>query len=95
MDVFTILGDALNGVFQVVVDFVNLIISLVPNPDPFPALIASMPDAWLYEYGFAVYWIDNLVGVSFMEDALNVWATMMVAGAVFAGIYWGIKAIRG
>lgn len=88
------LGDALNGVLQVMVDFINVVIEHVPNPDPFPEIIENLPDSSAADMGFAFYWADAFFGVDVSVGILTAWVGLMVASAVFAFIYWVVKAIK-
>lgn len=88
------LGDAVNGVLQVITDFINLIIEVVPNPDPFPEIIENLPESTTANMGFAWYWIDTFCGVQTCTTILAAWAALMVAGAVFTVVYWVVKAIK-
>lgn len=88
------LGDALNGIFQVICDFLNLLASIIPNPDPFPGMIEQIPDGQLYDFGFAVYWIDVFISIDFLRSAITIFYIAMSAGIAFAVIYWGIKAVK-
>lgn len=92
--IFQIIGQAFNGIAQAWASFIDMIVQLVPNPDPFPALIANISTGQMEEWGYAAYWLDRLIGVGFMRNALTVWCTMLVAGAAFAIIYWVIKAVK-
>ena len=94
MEVWQSLGDALNGIFQVVCDFFNLLASIVPNPDPFPQMINNLPSDTLEPFGFSVYWMDKFIGLQFMRDVITVWMTMNVLGLTFAIIYWGVKLVK-
>lgn len=98
MDILTpvvqFLGDAVNGVLQVIADFINLIINVLPNPDPFPEMIEGMGGNTAADLGFARYWLDAFIGVDVAVGMLAAWAAVMVAGAVFAVIYWVVKAIK-
>ena len=95
VDVAHSIGDALNGVFQVVCDFLNLLASILPNPDPFPAMIENVQPAESWSvWGFAAYWLDQAVSVQFLRDGLTVWIGVMIVGMTFAIIYWGIKAVK-
>lgn len=98
MDVITTvvsaLGDAVNGVLQVITDFLNLVISVLPNPDPFPELIEGMPDSAAADMGFVRYWLDAFIGIDYATGVLMAWSAVMVAGAVFAVVYWVVKAIK-
>lgn len=88
------LGNAVNGILQVITDFINLVISVVPNPDPFPEMIESMPDSAALDMGFVWYWLDAFAGVDVCTGILAAWAGVMVLSGVFAVIYWVIKAIK-
>lgn len=92
--VVQILGDAVNGVLQVVADFINLIISVLPNPDPFPEMIEQMGGATAADLGFARYWLDAFIGIDVAVGMLAAWAAVMVAGAVFAVVYWVVMSIK-
>lgn len=87
-------GNALNGVFQAICDFLSLLSTIIPNPDPFPGMIENADTASLVDFGFAAYWLDQVVGIDFMRDALTIFYLMMAAGLTFAVIYWGIKGLR-
>lgn len=89
-----VLGDAVNGVLQVVADFLNLVISIVPNPDPFPEIIEGMSADTGADMGFAVYWLNNAVDVNAVSALIAAWAGLMVASCVFAVIYWVVKSIK-
>lgn len=88
------LGDAINGIFQVVIDFLNLLADILPNPDPFPGMIEQIPDGQLYDFGFAAYWLDVIISIDFLWSAITVFYIAMAAGMAFAVAYWGIKAIK-
>lgn len=88
------LGNAINGVLQVVTDFLNLIISVLPNPDPFPEIIESMSADTAANMGFANYWLGALVDVNAAAGIISAWAGLMVASVVFAVVYWVVKAIK-
>lgn len=88
------LGDAVNGVLQVITDFINLIIEVVPNPDPFPEIIEDLPDSAAADMGFTFYWADSFFGVDMCVNIISAWVAMMIASAVFAFIYWVVKAIK-
>lgn len=92
--VATALGDALNGVLQVITDFLNLIISVLPNPDPFAGLIEQMEPETAADMGFAFYWLDAFIGVDAATGILAAWAAVMVASAGFAVVYWVVKAVK-
>ena len=76
------LGDAVNGVLQVITDFINLIIDVVPNPDPFPEIIENLPESATANMGFAWYWIDTFCGVQVCTNILAAWAALMIARTV-------------
>lgn len=88
------LGDAVNGILQVITDFINLVISVVPNPDPFPQMIENMPDETALDMGMVWYWLDAFAGVDTSTAILAAWAGVMVLSGVFAVIYWVVKAIK-
>lgn len=88
------LGSAVNGVLQVIADFINLIISVLPNPDPFPAIVEELDVSNVGGVGMAHYWLDAFVGVDFAVGVIGAWATLMVASSVFAVVYWVIKSIK-
>lgn len=88
------LGDAVNGILQVVTDFLNLVIEVLPNPDPFPALIEQLPDSTASDMGFAWYWLDAFCGVEVSTTIIGIWVGLMIAGAAFAAVYWVVKAIK-
>lgn len=92
--VWQALGNAVNGVLQVIADFINLIISIVPNPDPFPGIVEGLEvsDAdWL---GYVGYWLDAAIDITFASGVLSSWIALMIASSVFAVIFWVIKAIK-
>lgn len=89
-----LLGAAVNGVLQVITDFINLIIDVLPNPDPFPAMIEQLPTETAVDMGFVWYWLDALVGVETTTGILMAWAALMIGAAVFAVVYWVVKAIK-
>lgn len=88
------LGAAVNGVLQVITDFINLIINVVPNPDPFPEMIDNLPEQSAVDMGFVWYWLDAAVGVETTSTILGVWAALMIGASVFAVIYWVVKAVK-
>lgn len=92
--VFSVLGDAINGLFQVIVDFLNLLADIVPNPDPFPAMIEAMPEGSLYDFGFAAYWLDVFIGIDFMRDGLTVFFGMLIASLVFTMALQIVKLLK-
>lgn len=92
--VATALGQALNGVLQVITDFVNLVIEMLPNPDPFPEIIENLPDSTTADMGFAFYWADSFFGIDVCTTIISAWVAMMIASAVFAFVYWVVKAIK-
>lgn len=92
--VWQALGDAVNGIIQVVVDFINLIIEILPNPDPFNEMIENMPDEAAFDLGFTRYWLDAFIGIDVATGMLAAFAAVMIAGAVFAVVYWIVKAIK-
>lgn len=88
------LGEAVNGILQVITDFLNLIIDVLPNPDPFPELIENMPDSAAFDMGFGWYWLDAFCGIETSTMIIGVWVGVMIAGAAFAAVYWVVKAIK-
>lgn len=92
--VFQMLGAAVNGVLQVVTDFLNLIIETVPNPDPFPEIIANMPDQLTLDVGMALYWLDAFVGVQEANLVISLFVTLWVASLIFALIFKLIGMIK-
>lgn len=88
------LGSAVNGVLQVITDFINLIIGILPNPDPFPAIIEGLDVGNVSGAGMAYYWLDAAVGVEFAVGVIGSWAALMVASSVFAVVYWVIKSVK-
>lgn len=92
--VFTKLGDVIGGVLQVIVDFFNVIIDALPNPDPFPAIIDSIGQQNASSFGFAGYWLDCSVGIDFASIVLTGWAALMIASAVFAVVYFVLKTVK-
>lgn len=92
--VVQVLGSAVGGVLQVLADFINLIIEILPNPDPFPQMIEDMSVDTAANLGFARYWLDAFAGIEATSMMLGIWATLMIASAVFAVIYWVVKAIK-
>lgn len=89
----TSLGDLVNGALQVIVDFINLIIGSIPNPDPFGPMIEGMSSGEVVDNGLVFYWLDAFGGVDFVTTAVAVWVGAMIASAVFAFIYWIVKAL--
>lgn len=92
--IFTVIGDAINGVLQVLVDFVNVIIEVVPNPDPFQEMIDNMPDSVAIDWGFALYWIDSFIGVEEAGIAIMTYLSLLAMTAIFAFLYFMIKVIK-
>lgn len=88
------LGDILGGIFQVICDFLNLLASIIPNPDPFPQLIEQTPDDVLLPFGFATYWLDAAIGLDYIDQVVTLWISMMIIGLTFAIVYWGIKVLK-
>lgn len=91
--IFTVIGDAVNGALQVVTDFLNVLIEVVPNPDPFSEMIDSMPDSVAIDWGFALYWIDNFIGVNEAGAAITVYIAFLAFTAIFAFLYFMVKGI--
>lgn len=89
-----LLGAAVNGILQVIADFINLIIDIIPNPDPFADMVDNLPESAAVDMGFVWYWIDALIGVDVSVGMIAAWAAVMIAGAVFAVVYWVVKAIK-
>lgn len=92
--IFTAIGYAVNGVLQVLTDFINLIIEVVPNPDPFQQMIDEMPDSVAIDWGFPLYWIDAFIGVEEAGIAISTYIAMLTFTAIFAFLYFVIKAIK-
>lgn len=84
---FTVIGSAINGVMQVFTDFMNLVIDTLPNPDPFPEIIAGMDDATVIDKGFVLYWLDQFIGVSNAEMLLTTLTVLWIASLAFAVVY--------
>lgn len=91
--IFTVIGDAVNGALQVVTDFLNVLIEVVPNPDPFQEMIDSMPDSVAIDWGFALYWIDNFIGVNEAGAAIMTYIAFLAFTAIFAFLYFMVKGI--
>ena len=87
------IGTAINGALQVLVDVLNLIIQVVPNPDPFPELIANMPTEVAVDWGFTLYWIDTFIGVEEASIAIGTYISFLLFTAIFAFIYWFAKGV--
>lgn len=85
--IFTIIGTALNGALQVFTDFINLIIEVLPNPDPFPAIIEAMPTDVFVSKGFVFYWIDQFIGLTNAEMLLTTFTVLWLASLAFAIVY--------
>lgn len=88
------LGDAVNGILQVIADFINLIIDILPNPDPFPEIINGLTAETAANLGFARFWIDAFIGIDNALMIIGAWAVLMGGAAVFAVVYWVVKAIK-
>lgn len=87
MYVFNLLGAAINGILQVFTDFLNLVIEMVPNPDPFPEIINSLPEDVVLDSGFYLYWIDAFVGISEANLVIVNFVALWVASLVFALVF--------
>lgn len=85
--VFEVLGSAFNGALQVFTDFLNLVIDVIPNPDPFPAIIEAMDADVAVDKGFVLYWIDQYIGVNDMQMMLTTFSVLAVASLGFAIVY--------
>lgn len=85
--VFSLIGAAINGAIQVFTDFINLIIDILPNPDPFPEMIANMPDSVVLDTGFYLYWIDQFIGVTEAKMLIFNFMILWVASLTFAAVY--------
>lgn len=98
MDVLTtvvqVLGNAVNGVLQVIADFLNLLITVLPNPDPFPEIIESLDTDTLADMGFASYWLDKFCPLEVAQWIVAGWLACLVASGLFAVVYWVVKAIK-
>lgn len=92
--VFQMLGAAVNGVLQVITDFINLIIEVVPNPDPFPEIIANMPDQLTLDVGMALYWLDAFVGIHEANMLITLFVTGWMLSLIFALIFKLIGMIK-
>lgn len=92
--VFQVLGNAVNGLLQVIADFVQLLADTLPNPDPFPQIVEELPvDALAGQY-WAWHWVDVFVGVDYATGVIGAWAGLMVASVMFAVVYWVVKAVK-
>lgn len=92
--VFTMIGAAINGAIQVFTDLLNLIIDVLPNPDPFPQIIEEMPSEVTIDKGFVLFWIDKLIGVNNAEMLLTTFTVLWLASLSFAVCYWVAKFIK-
>lgn len=92
--VFDMIGAAVNGAMQVFTDFLNLVIEVVPNPDPFPEIIQNMPDEVVLDKGLYLYWLDAIVGVEQATIFLNMFITLWVASLAFALIFKVVSFIK-
>lgn len=92
--VFNLLGSIINGAIQVFTDFLNLIIDIVPNPDPFPEMIANMPDRVILDHGFFLYWVEQLIGVTEANMLIVNFMVLWVASLTFALVYKVSKFIK-
>lgn len=81
------IGQALNGAIQVLCDFLNLIASLVPNPDPFRQVVTNLGNEQLGDVGFYMYWLDCFIGVDRAAELLDMFFLLWTASLVFALIY--------
>lgn len=88
------LGDAVNGVVQVIVSFLNVVIEALPNPDPFPEIIQGMDVSDASGLGFGFYWIDAFFGVDTCTGLIAAWCGLMIASAIFAAVYYAVKQIH-
>lgn len=84
---FTLIGSAINGAIQVFTDFINLIIEVLPNPDPFPEIIENMPDEVVIDKGFVLFWIDQYIGVTEAEMLITTFTVLWLASLAFAVVY--------
>lgn len=87
MYVFNLLGAAINGILQVFTDFLNLIIEVIPNPDPFPEIIENLPEEVVLDSGFWLYWIDAFVGLTEANLLIIDFIALWVASLVFALVF--------
>lgn len=85
--VFSMLGAAINGLLQVFTDFLNLVIEIVPNPDPFPEMIQNLPSEVTLDAGLYLFWIDAFVGINEANTVIVTFITLWVVSLVFALIF--------
>lgn len=87
------LGDLLGGGLQVIADFINVIIGVLPNPDPFPAMIEEM--AWVQGdvWSVSFFWLDSAISIDFFVSVMLVYTGLLISSAVFALVWALIKGL--
>lgn len=91
---FSVIGAAINGALQVFTDFINLVIEVVPNPDPFPEIIANMPNEVVLDTGLYLYWLDALVGVNEATAVISTFVGLWVMSLIFALVFKVVNFIK-
>lgn len=84
------------GVSQAFTDSINALYSLIPNPDPFPAIIDNLDTSGNADIvGFVTFWLDTAYDIEFIQEMFGYWAEMMVVSVGIMVVWKIINLIRG
>lgn len=91
MDVLT-WGEWFIQILTVVSDSIASLVGLLPNPDPFPEMIAGMSVDTVDAGRVAWFWLDNIIETEFFFSLMTAYFQMFSLAWIIQMIWKWIKA---
>lgn len=85
-------GDIFLSILQVVSDAVTQLVSLLPNPDPFPEIINSIDFDAAGSGLMAIWWADQFIDMEFITQLTLSWLFMFPIAWVIMMIWKWLRA---
>lgn len=79
-------------VLNVVADSITTLLSMLPNPDPFPGIMQNISFDYVDGYRVAWYWLDSAIEMELFLSVLTAWFEMFALGWIIQMLWKWLKA---
>lgn len=86
------IGEIFLSILEVVSNAITTLVGMLPNPDPFPAIIQQLNIDTSDQATFAFYWLNNFVDLPMITGILAAYFTMFGLAWIIMMLWKWLKA---
>ena len=79
-------------ILEVVTNAITSLLGMLPNPDPFPGIIADMNFDATDSFRVAWYWLDTFIDMEIFLNVMTMWFSMFALAWIIQMLWKWIKA---